>query len=326
MSPLCLSKKTSEKFSEVIITLTENTAVAANTAAQKPTAKQSSHLLEKAMKALFFLCACVSVAAVIVICIFMFAKGCPAIAKIGVGNFLFGTDWSPRNVPASYGIFPMIVGSLYCTAGAIIIGVPIGLLTAIFMAKFCPKKLFKWLMPPINLLAGIPSIVYGFFGMVVVVPIIRNLFGGTGNSVLTVSIILGIMILPTIVGMSVSALKAVPDSYYEGAVALGATHERAVATVVFPAAKSGILASVILAVGRAIGETMAVIMIAGNSTIIPHSLMDSVRTLTGNIVIEMSYAEGLHYDALIGTGVVLFVFILLLNLCFNLVTNRKDKG
>ena len=139
----------------------------------------------------------------------MFAKGCPAIAKIGVGNFLFGTDWSPRNVPASYGIFPMIVGSLYCTAGAIMIGVPIGLLTAIFMAKFCPKKLFKWLMPPINLLAGIPSIVYGFFGMVVVVPIIRNLFGGTGNSVLTVSIILGIMILPTIVGMSVSALKAV---------------------------------------------------------------------------------------------------------------------
>ena len=312
MSPRLSKQKTSEKFSEVIITLTENTAVAANTAAQKPTAKQSSHLLEKAMKALFFLCACVSVAAVIVICIFMFAKGCPAIAKIGVGNFLFGTDWSPRNVPASYGIFPMIVGSLYCTAGAIMIGVPIGL--------------FKWLMPPINLLAGIPSIVYGFFGMVVVVPIIRNLFGGTGNSVLTVSIILGIMILPTIVGMSVSALKAVPDSYYEGAVALGATHERAVATVVFPAAKSGILASVILAVGRAIGETMAVIMIAGNSTIIPHSLLDSVRTLTGNIVIEMSYAEGLHYDALIGTGVVLFVFILLLNLCFNLVTNRKDKG
>ena len=308
MSPRLSEQKTSEKFSEVIITLTENTAVSANTAAQKPTAKQSSHLLEKAMKALFFLCACVSVAAVIVICIFMFAKGCPAIAKIGVGNFLFGTDWSPRNVPASYGIFPMIVGSLYCTAGAIMIGVPIGLLTAIFMAKFCPKKLFKWLMPPINLLAGIPSIVYGFFGMVVVVPI------------------LGIMILPTIVGMSVSALKAVPDSYYEGAVALGATHERAVATVVFPAAKSGILASVILAVGRAIGETMAVIMIAGNSTIIPHSLLDSVRTLTGNIVIEMSYAEGLHYDALIGTGVVLFVFILLLNLCFNLVTNRKDKG
>ena len=253
----------------------------------------------------------------------MFAKGCPVIAKIGVGNFLFGTDWSPRNVPASYGIFPMIVGSLYCTAGAIIIGVPIGLLTAIFMAKFCPKKLFKWLMPPINLLAGIPSIVYGFFGMVVVVPIIRNLFGGTGNSVLTVSIILGIMILPTIVGMSVSALKAVPDSYYEGAVALGATHERAVATVVFPAAKSGILASVILAVGRAIGETMAVIMIAGNQPRMPKGILQGVRTLTTNIAIEMGYAQDLHREALIATGVVLFVFVLIINLLFSVMKRRS---
>ena len=180
-------------------------------------------------------------------------------------------------------------------------------------------------MPLINLLAGIPSIVYGFFGMVVVVPAVRNLFGGTGNGVLTVSLILGIMILPTIVGMSVSALKAVPDSCREGALALGATKERAVASVIFPAAKSGILASVILAIGRAIGETMAVIMIAGNSTIIPHSVLDSVRTLTGNIVIEMSYAEGLHYDSLIATGVVLFVFILLLNVSFNLITHKKGK-
>lgn len=255
----------------------------------------------------------------------MFAKGCPAIAKIGFTDFIFGTDWSPKNVPASYGIFPMIVGSLYCTAGSIIIGVPIGLLTAIYIAKFCPKKLYKWIMPPVNLLAGIPSIVYGFFGMVVIVPLIRNI-GGTGNSVLTVSIVLGIMILPTIVGMSVSALKAVPESYYEGAVALGATHERAVATVVFPAAKSGILASIILAVGRAIGETMAVIMVAGNNTTIPSSVLDGVRTLTGNIVIEMGYADGLHREALIATGVVLFVFILLLNLCFNLISNRKSKG
>lgn len=309
----------------MIITDTENTA-AKLTAKDARGGNKSGRLLEKGMKALFFLCACVSVAAVAVICVFMFAKGCPAIAKIGAKDFLLGDDWSPRNVPASYGIFPMIIGSLYCTAGAIVTGVPIGLMTAVFMAKFCPKKLFKWLMPPINLLAGIPSIVYGFFGMTVVVPLVRNVFGGTGNSVLTVSVILGIMILPTIVGMSVSALQAVPDSYYEGAAALGATHERAVATVVFPAARSGILASVILAVGRAIGETMAVIMIAGNSPVIPQSLLDGVRTLTGNIVIEMSYAEGLHYDALIGTGVVLFVFILLLNLCFNLITGRKDKG
>lgn len=292
---------------------------------EKSEVRHSNRFLEKGMKAVFFLCACVSVAAVIIICIFMFAKGCPAIHEIGFMKFIFGTDWHPRDSQATYGIFPMIVGSIYCTAGAMVIGVPIGLMTAVFMSNFCSKKLYKWLMPPINLLAGIPSIVYGFFGMIIVVPLVRNVFGGTGNSILTVSLILGIMILPTIVGMSVSALKAVPQSYYEGAVALGATHERAVATVVFPAAKSGILASVILAVGRAIGETMAVIMIAGNQPAIPKSITDGVRTLTGNIVIEMSYATGLHYRALIGTGVVLFVFILLLNLCFNLITNRKEK-
>ena len=316
--------------SEVIYTDNEKTAVMCEGADGKEKNHSGSNgkkikIAEKLMQALFFLCACASIIAVLVICIFMFAKGCPAIAKIGFTNFIFGTDWSPKNIPASYGIFPMIVGSIYCTAGAIIIGVPIGLMTAVYIAKFCPKKLFKWIMPPVNLLAGIPSIVYGFFGMVVLVPLIRKI-GGTGNSVLTVSIILGVMILPTIVGMSVSALKAVPDSYYEGAVALGATHERAVASVVFPAAKSGILASVILAIGRAIGETMAVIMIAGNNTTVPDSVLDGVRTLTGNIVIEMGYAEGLHKEALIATGVVLFVFILLLNLCFSAITNRKSKG
>lgn len=312
----------------MINTDTEKIVQVDNAEASRPKHNNTSFktkLVENGMQFLFFLCACVSIIAVLVICIFMFAKGCPAIAKIGFTNFIFGTDWSPKNIPASYGIFPMIVGSLYCTAGSIIIGVPIGLMTAIFIAKFCPQKLYKWIMPPVNLLAGIPSIVYGFFGMVVIVPLIRNI-GGTGNSVLTVSIVLGIMILPTIVGMSVSALKAVPDSYYEGAVALGATHERAVATVVFPAAKSGILASIILAVGRAIGETMAVIMVAGNNTTIPSSVLDGVRTLTGNIVIEMGYADGLHREALIATGVVLFVFILLLNLCFNLISNRKSKG
>lgn len=310
----------------MIFTNTENAAVQAVGEKSHKGGSMKSHLLEKGMKGLFFLCACVSVFAVAVICIFMFAKGCPAIAKIGLGDFLLGSDWKPQDSNPSFGIFPMIVGSIYCTAGAIIVGVPIGLMTAVYMARFCPKKLYKWLMPPINLLAGIPSIVYGFFGMVVIVPLIRNVFGGTGNSILTVSIILGIMILPTIVGMSVSALNAVPNSYYEGAVALGATHERAVATVVFPAAKSGIMASIILAIGRAIGETMAVIMIAGNQPRTPGSVLDGVRTLTGNIVIEMSYATGLHYDALIATGVVLFVFILLLNVCFNLITNRKSKG
>lgn len=312
----------------MIYTYIEKTAQISAVSEKNPKHKRSQmkrNILEKGMQLLFLLCACVSIIAVLVICIFMFAKGCPAIAKIGFMDFIFGTDWSPKNVPASYGIFPMIVGSIYCTAGAIIIGVPIGLLTAIYISKFCPKKLRRFIMPPVNLLAGIPSIVYGFFGMVVVVPLVRNI-GGTGNSVLTVSIILGIMILPTIVGMSVSALDAVPESYYEGALALGSTHERAVAKVVFPAAKSGILASIILAVGRAIGETMAVIMIAGNNTTIPDSILDGVRTLTGNIVIEMGYADGLHKEALIATGVVLFVFILLLNLCFNVITNRKSKG
>lgn len=277
------------------------------------------------MHILFFMSACISILAVFLICFFMFIKGCPAIGKIGVIEFLMGTSWKPQDYPASFGILPMIAGSVYVTAGAIIIGVPLGLLTAVFMAEFCPKRLYKFLMPPINLLAGIPSIVYGFFGMVVIVPFIRTVFGGTGNSILTASILLGIMILPMVVGMSESALKAVPKQYYEGALALGATHERAVCSVVVPAAKSGILASVILAVGRAVGETMAVIMIAGNQPRMPKSVLQGVRTLTANIVIEMSYAADLHYDALIATGVVLFVFILLLNVIFNVITTKRER-
>lgn len=277
------------------------------------------------MHILFFMSACISILAVFLICFFMFIKGCPAIGKIGVIEFLMGTSWKPQDSPASFGILPMIAGSVYVTAGAIIIGVPLGLLTAVFMAEFCPKRLYKFLMPPINLLAGIPSIVYGFFGMVVIVPFIRTVFGGTGNSILTASILLGIMILPMVVGMSESALKAVPKQYYEGALALGATHERAVCSVVVPAAKSGILASVILAVGRAVGETMAVIMIAGNQPRMPKSVLQGVRTLTANIVIEMSYAADLHYDALIATGVVLFVFILLLNVIFNVITTKRER-
>lgn len=277
------------------------------------------------MHILFFMSACISILAVFLICFFMFIKGCPAIGKIGVIEFLMGTSWKPQDSPASFGILPMIAGSVYVTAGAIIIGVPLGLLTAIFMAEFCPKRLYKFLMPPINLLAGIPSIVYGFFGMVVIVPFIRTVFGGTGNSILTASILLGIMILPMVVGMSESALNAVPKQYYEGALAMGATHERAVCSVVVSAAKSGILASVILAVGRAVGETMAVIMIAGNQPRMPKSVLQGVRTLTANIVIEMSYATDLHYDALIATGVVLFVFILLLNVIFNVITTKRER-
>lgn len=305
----------------------QNAEAVEMTAYEPPKRRSGRRLTEKLMQGVFFIAACVSILAVALICIFMFYRGCPAIVKIGVKDFLLGTEWAPQDSNPSFGIFPMIVGSLYVTAGAIIVGVPIGLMTAVFMAKFCPKKLYRWLMPPINLLAGIPSIVYGFFGMIVIVPFIRNVFGGSGrgNCILTASILLGIMILPTVVGMSESAMKAVPQSYYEGAVALGATHERAVCTVVMPAAKSGILASVILAVGRAIGETMAVIMIAGNQPRLAKGILDGARTLTANIVIEMSYASGLHYDALIATGVVLFVFILLINLLFNAITSKKER-
>lgn len=277
------------------------------------------------MKGVFFLAALTSVTAVALICIFLFANGIPAMGEIGLAEFLGGQEWAPTNVPPSYGIFTMILGSLYITAGAIVIGVPIGILTAVFLARFCPQKLYKVLKPAIELLAGIPSIVYGFFGLVVIVPFIRNTFGGNGSSILTASIVLGIMILPTIVGVSESAIKAVPESYYEGSLALGATKERSVFCCVLPAAKSGILAGVILGVGRAIGETMAVVLIAGNQPWIPSSILDGVRTLTTNIVLEMGYATGLHREALIATAVVLFAFILIINLVFAFFNRRSAK-
>ena len=281
-----------------------------------------SNIKELLMHILFFLTACVSIFAVVLICVFLFANGIPAIGKIGVFKFLLGTKWKPGN--DIYGILPMILGSLYVTAGAIIIGVPIGLLTAVFLAKFCPKGLYKILKPATELMAGVPSVVYGFFGLVVLVPLVQNIFGVAGNTMLTASVLLGIMILPTIIGVSESAIRAVPDSYYEGSLALGASHERSVFFASLPAAKSGILAAIILGVGRAIGETMAVILVAGNQTVIPKSITSGIRTLTSNIVMEMGYAGGLHREALIATGVVLFVFILIINLCFSALKRRKD--
>ena len=275
---------------------------------------------ESAMRIVFLLCACVSILAVALICIFLFANGLPAMAEIGVFKFLFGTTWSPSQ--GEFGILPMIVGSIYVTAGAILIGVPIGILCAVFLAKYCPKPLYKMMKPAIELLAGIPSVVYGFFGLVVIVPIMRQLVG-TGKNVLTASVLLGMMILPTIVSVSESALRAVPKAYYEGALALGATHERSVFGVTLPAAKSGVAAGVVLGVGRALGEALAVSMIAGNQAVIPGSLFDGVRTLTSNIVVEMGYAEGLHKEALIATAVVLFVFVMVINVSFSLV---KKKG
>ena len=284
---------------------------------------------EKLMEVVFLICALASVLAVLLICVFLFANGLPAMAEIGLGDFLLGKDWRPTETPPSYGIFPMIVGSLYVTAGSIIVGVPIGILSAVFLAKFCPKGLYRLLKPAVELMAGIPSIVYGFFGMMVLVPFIREHFRRfgvrDGNTILTASILLGIMILPTIIGVSESAIRAVPDSYYEGALALGATHERAVFFAVLPAAKSGILAGVILGIGRAIDETMAVVMIAGNQPRVPNSIFQGVRTMTANIVMEMGYATGLHREALIATGVVLFVFILLINFSFSALKRRMDQ-
>ena len=284
---------------------------------------------ETVMQWVFTVCACVSILAVALICLFLFANGVPTIAEIGPLQFLLGTNWKPGN--DLYGILPMILGSIYVTAGAIVVGVPVGLLTAVYMSRFASNKVNKVLLPAVQLLAGIPSVVYGFFGMVVLVPAIqavlktdfvRKVIGinnGKGMSLFTASLLLGIMILPTIITVSKTSLDAVPASYYEGSLALGATHERSVFFAVLPAAKSGVLSAVILGIGRAIGETMAVVMVAGNQTWMPQGLFQGLRTMTSNIVIEMGYAADLHREALIATGVVLFVFILLINLCFSLV-------
>lgn len=275
-------------------------------------------------KILFMIAAAISVAAVVVICVFIFGNGVPAIAEIGVFDFLFGTTWRPSN--EIFGIGTMIVGSLYVMAGALVIGVPLGILCAIFLANFGSNRVAKVAKAGVQLLAGIPSVVYGFFGLVVLVPFIRANLGGTGQSVLCASIVLGIMILPTIITLSESALKAVPQTYYEGALALGADHERSVMRVVLPAAVSGIMASIILAIGRAIGETMAVIMVAGNQVQLPGAITEGVRTMAANIVLEMGYAADLHRGALIGTACVLFVFILIINFCFSAIKRRNKNG
>ena len=282
---------------------------------------------EKGMEFVFMLCACVSILAVALICIFLFANGVPAMAKIGFGKFLLGRTWQAGN--GLFGIFPMIIGSIYVTAGAIIVGVPIGILAAVFLARFCPKPLYRIMKPGVELLAGIPSVVYGFFGLMIIVPWVRDTFrpyyGGNGLSLFSAALLLGIMILPTIISISESAIRSVPDKYYQGALALGATHERSVFRTVVPAAKSGIMAGIVLGIGRAFGETMAVIMIAGNQAWIPDNMFQGIRTLTANIVMEMGYAQDLHREALIATSVVLFVFILIINTLFSILKRREAK-
>lgn len=282
------------------------------------------HIKEKGMKVIFMIAACTSVLAVFLICIFLFANGIPTIGEIGPLKFLLGREWKPSN--NKFGIFPMIIASIYVTGGAVVLGVPIALFTSVFMARYCPKKIYGPLKSGIELMAGVPSIVYGFFGLVLIVPLIRNVFGGTGTSMLAAVILLGMMILPTIIGVTESAIRSVPESYYEGSLALGATKERSIFAVMIPAAKSGILAGIVLGIGRAIGETMAVVMIAGNQPRMPKGLLKGVRTMTMNIVTEMGYASGLHREALIATAVVLFVFILIINLSLSLLNRRAEHA
>jgi len=283
-------------------------------------------LKERVMRWVFAGAASVCIAAVALICAFLFANGLPVFKHYDVIAFITGTKWSPDIYGTGngvYGILPMIIGSIYVTAGALIIGGPIGILAGVYMAHFCPKGVLKVLSPMVALMAGIPSVVYGFFGITNLVPMVRNVFGGTGFSILTASLLLGIMILPTIIQLTYSSVRAVPESYFEGSLALGATDERSVFRAVVPAAKSGILAAVVLGIGRAIGETMAVVMVAGNQARMPKGLLKGVRTLTSNIVTEMGYAADEHRLSLIATGVVLFVFIMLINALFAVL---KKKG
>jgi phosphate transport system permease protein len=258
-----------------------------------------------------------------IITIFIFSEGTPIMFKYGIKKFLLGLDWYPTD--KSFGLLPMIAGSVMVTLGALVLGVPFGLACAIFLTEFSSKRLRRVVKPVIELLAGIPSVVYGFMGVVILVPLIRETLGGPGLSVLAASIILGIMILPTIISISIDSLLAVPPTYREGSIAMGATRWQTVKMVLFPAARSGIIASIILGMGRAIGETMAVIMIAGNAISIPKSILAPVRTLTSNIALEMGYASGEHREALFATGVILFIIIMILNTIANITSSRRVR-
>lgn len=273
------------------------------------------------MRGLFLASACVCIVAVGVICAFLFVSGLPFFSKYSAGKFLVGTTWKPLN--DVFGILPMIIGSFYVTFGALLLGAPIGILTAILMARFASKRLVKMMRPAVALLAGIPSVVYGFFGLMLLVPFVRTTFGGDGNSVLVASILLAIMILPTIIQTSEAAINAVPNSYYEGSLALGASHESSVFRTIVPAAKPGIISGIVLGLGRAIGETTAVIMVAGNQARMPKGLLKGIRTLTVNVLMEMGYAADLHRDSLIATGVVLFILIMAINFIFSFFNRRR---
>ncbi|WP_018659340.1 phosphate ABC transporter permease subunit PstC [Allofustis seminis] len=284
----------------------------------------SIKMKEKTMHYVFFISALMSVISLALIIYFIFSNGLPVMFRQGIGSFIFGKVWKPTSATPKYGLLPMVFGSLYVTLGATLIGVPIGVLTAIFMAEFCPKGLYRFLKPAISLMASIPSIVYGFFALQLLVPMVREI-QGNGYSMLTAQLLLAIMILPTIIELSESSLRTVPRTYYHGSVGLGATHEHTVFHVMLPAAKSGVLSSVVLGIGRAIGETMAVVLVAGNQPVMPRGLFYGLRTLTTNIVMEMGYAAGEHREALIATSVVLFIFILIINSLFLYLKNKEAK-
>jgi len=278
---------------------------------------------ERLVKLALLVLAFSAVAILVGITVFIFGEGTPIMFKYGLKKFLLGLDWYPSE--QSFGLLPMIIGSLFVTFGALVIGVPLGLACAIFLTEFSSQRVRRILKPVIELLAGIPSVVYGFIGVVILVPFIRTTLGGPGLSVLAASIILGIMILPTIISISIDSLQAVPPSYREGSLALGTTRWQTTRMVMIPAARSGIIASIVLGMGRAVGETMAVIMVAGNAISIPHSPLAPVRTLTSNIALEMGYAAGEHREALFATGVILFIIIMVLNTVAT-VTSRRRKG
>ena len=278
---------------------------------------------EKLSERIFFILALSSISVILLITVFIFIKGMPLIAEVGLFDFIFGMSWAPSR--GEFGIFPMIVGSVSVTLGAAVIGVPIGICCSIFLVEFAPVWMRNLFRPAIQLLAGIPSVVYGFWGMLFVVPLIRDYLGGPGLSILAGSIILAIMILPTVISISEVSLLALPRHYKEGALALGMTHWQVIHSVILPSAKSGIVAAVVLGIGRAIGETMAVIMVLGNAVALPKSILDPVRTLTTNIGIEMGYAEGPHEQALFATGIVLFVIIMIINGFAQYITRDKSK-
>lgn len=281
---------------------------------------------EKLIQAILFICGLFAVIALALITVFIFQAGAPLVAKIGLADFLFNANWDPTAKKPSFGIFAMLVGSIWLTAGALLIGVPLGLAVTVFMTDLAPAPLVTVMRPAIQLLAGIPSVIYGFIGLTLLAPLVRSLFGGPGLSVLTGAIVLGVMILPTVISISEDAIRAVPVALRQGALALGATRWQMISRIVLPAARSGIVASVILGMGRALGETMAVIMMIGNSLNIPGSVLDAATTLTSNIGLEMAYAGGQHREALFATGVVLFVLIMALNSITNAFVKRNRTG